>query len=251
MSFRFLHFVHRNFLVWRRLMVSALIGHLADPLIYLVGLGFGLGMLIGDVGGMPYLHFLASGMVCLSTMNTASFEGLWSAFTRLTVQRTWEGILHAPMTIGDVVVGEWVWAGLKSVLSGAAILLVMYALGIAKGLQPLAVLPVVLLVGLAFGGIALVVTALAKSYDFFTYYFTLLLTPMMFVSGVFFPLAQLPEAVRVVGWILPLAHGVDLARGLTVGAPMAHPWWSVGVLALYGVLGAALAVRLTRRRLTK
>ena len=138
-----MHVVHRNYLVWRKLLGSALVGHLADPLIWLVGLGFGLGSLLPSVGGLTYMEFLGSGMLCYSVMNSASFEGLWSAFTRLKVQRTWESILHAPMTVADIVIGEWVWAALKGTLSGTAILLVMTALGLVKSAAALWVLPVV------------------------------------------------------------------------------------------------------------
>ena len=100
--FRFLQVVHRNYLGWRQLLGSALVGHLVDPLLWLVGLGFGLGSLLPTVGGLTYLEFLGSGMLCYSVMNSASFEALYSAFTRLKHQRTWEGILHAPMTVTDV-----------------------------------------------------------------------------------------------------------------------------------------------------
>jgi lipooligosaccharide transport system permease protein len=251
MNGRCLHLVQRNFLVWRKLMLPSLIGNLADPLIYLVGLGFGLGALVGTIDGRPYVHFLAGGMLCYSTLNSASAEALYSAFSRLKVQRTWEGILHAPMTIADVVVGEWLWAGIKATLSGSAILIVMYALHIAHGAAPLAVLPVLLLVGLCFSGIALVVTTLARSYDLFTYYFTLLVVPMAFVSGVFYPLHQLPLAAQRIAWALPLAHAASLSRGITLGDPMPWPWLSALVLVLYGALGLALAARIARRRLTQ
>lgn len=248
---RCLHLVQRNFLVWRKLMASSMMGHLAEPLIYLVGLGYGVGALIGEVDGRPYVTFLAAGMVCYSTMNSASFEALYSAFARLQIQRTWEGILHAPLTSEDVVIGEWLWAGLKALFSGTAILLVMYLFGIVGGLAPLAVLPIALLVGLAFAGIALVMTALARSYDFFTYYFVLLVTPMTFLSGIYFPLRQLPEIAQQVAWCLPLAHAASLARGLTLGDPMPFPALSVGVLIVYGVAGVTLAAWLVRRRLSR
>jgi len=251
MSLRCLNLVRRNFLVWRKLMLPSLIGNLADPLIYLVGLGFGLGALVGQVDGRPYVTFLAGGLLCYSTLTSAAAEALYSAFSRLKVQRTWEGILHAPMTIADVVIGEWLWAGLKATLSGTAILLVMYLLGIVHGAGALLVLPVLFLVGLAFSGIALVVTSLAKSYDLFTYYFTLLVTPMGFVSGVFFPLHQLPAAAQQVAWFLPLAHAASLARGITLGDPMPMPLLSTLVLIAYGLLGLSLAAFFARRRLTK
>ena len=251
MNLRCLHLVERNFLVWRKLMLPSLIGNLADPLIYLLGLGFGLGALVGAIDGRPYVTFLAGGMLCYSTLNSASAEALYSAFSRLKVQRTWEGILQAPMTIADVVIGEWLWAGLKATLSGTAILIVMYLFGIVHGLQPLLVLPVLVLVGLAFAGIALVITTLAKSYDLFTYYFTLLITPMGFVSGVFYPLHQLPVVAQRIAWFLPLAHAASLARGITLGDPMPWPLLSAAVLCAYAAVGLCLAARIARRRLSK
>jgi lipooligosaccharide transport system permease protein len=245
------YLVQRNFLVWRKLMLPSMLGNLADPLIFLVGLGYGLGALVGTVDGRPYVTFLASGMLCQSTLSSATFEALYSAFSRLKVQRTWEGILHAPMTIGDVVIGEWLWAALKALLSGAAILLVMYAFGLIRSPRALAVLPLLLLVGLTFSGIALVFTALAKSYDFFTYYFTLVLTPMAFLSGVYFPLHQLPLLLQRIAWCLPLAHAASLARSIVLGEPAPWPWLSLAVLLAYGGIGIVLATRLAQRRLTK
>ncbi len=248
---RFLHVVYRNYLVWRQLLGSALVGHLADPLLWLVGFGFGIGSLLPTVGGLTYLEFLGSGMLCYSVMNSASFEALYSAFTRLKIQRTWEGILHAPMTVTDVVVGEWLWAALKGALSGAAILLVMAALGLIKSFTALWVLPLVLLVGMAFSSIALIVTALAKSYDLFTYYFSLAVMPMMLISGVFFPAEQLPAAVRIAGQLLPLSHATAVARGLAVGAPLDNVLLHLVVIALYAVIALAIANSLIKKRLTK
>jgi len=246
---RFRHVVYRNFRVWRKLLAASLVGNLIDPLFWLVGLGFGLGSLLPTVGGMRYLEFLGSGMICYGVMYSTSFEALWSAFTRLKQQRTWEGILHAPMTVTDIVVGEWVWAALKGVLSGVAILAVMAALGLVRTPMALWALPVMLLTGLAFAGIALVITALAKSYDHFVFYFTLFITPMMLVSGVFFPTQQLPRAVQLVAQLLPLSHATQLARGLVLGRPIENAAVHVAVLVLIAVTGVVLARRLTAKRL--
>lgn len=246
---RFRHVVYRNFRVWRKLLAASLVGNLIDPLFWLVGLGFGLGSLLPTVGGMRYLEFLGSGMICYGVMYSTSFEALWSAFTRLKQQRTWEGILHAPMTVTDIVVGEWVWAALKGMLSGVAILAVMAALGLVRTPMALWALPVMLLTGLAFAGIALVITALAKSYDHFVFYFTLFITPMMLVSGVFFPTQQLPRAVQLVAQLLPLSHATQLARGLVLGRPIENAAGHVAVLVLIAVTGVVLARRLTAKRL--
>ena len=86
----------RNLLVWRKLAIASVLGNIADPLLYMLALGYGIGSLIGDVGGMSYIAFIGTGMVCQSAMFTASFEGMYSAFSRMHVQRTWEGIINAP-----------------------------------------------------------------------------------------------------------------------------------------------------------
>lgn len=248
-SLRFRHVVYRNYRVWRKLLVASVVGHLLDPLFWLVGLGFGLGSLLPSVGGMPYLEFLGSGMVCYGVMNSASFEALYSAFARLKQQRTWEGILHAPMTVTDIVAGEWVWAALKGMLSGVAILAVMAALGLVHGPGALWVLPVMLLTGLAFAGIALVVTAIAGSFDHFIYYFTLFITPMMMVSGVFFPTSQLPPAVQAVAQVLPLSHATQLVRGIVLGRPVEGVFVHLAALALFALIGIVVARALVARRL--
>src|ERR1700761_6575913 len=140
----------------------------------------------------------------------ASFEAMYSGFSRMHVQRTWEAIMHTPLTLGDIVLGEIVWAASKSVLSGVAIMIVAGALGYASFPSMLIALPVIVLTGLAFASTAMVITALAPSYDFFMFYQTLALTPMLLLSGVFFPLSQLPVAAQVAAQALPLAHAVAL-----------------------------------------
>ena len=248
---RFLYYVERNFRVWRKLLAASIVANLADPLIYLVGLGFGIGTLVGDVDGEPYVTFLAGGMICYSTLNSATAEALYSGFSRLKMQRTWEAVLHAPMTVADVVLGEWVWAAIKALLSGCAILLILYLLGIVHGLRPVVVLPLLFLLGLSVGGVALVMTTLARNYDFFTYYFTLLLTPMGFLSGVFFPLHNLPGWLQDVAWLLPLAHATSLSRQILFGGPVTHLVQGCAVLAAYGIVGVVVATKLAERRLTR
>ena len=250
----------RNLLVWRKLAIPSLVGNIAEPLIWLVAFGYGMGALVGSVrvplaGGeaqtVPYLVFLASGSICMSAMNAATFEALYSAFSRMHVQKTWDGILNAPVTLDDIVLAEMLWAAFKALFTASAILAVMLALGISHT-PKLALAWVVLgLTGMVFASLALIFNALAKGYDFFTYYFTLFLTPMMFLSGVFFPREQWPGWVQAVGDALPLTHAVALVRPMFLDRWPDHPWLHLGVLLAYGGAAFWVALALTRRRFAR
>jgi len=239
----------RNFLVWRKLATESVAGNILEPLFYLVGFGFGFGAMLPEVEGVRYIAYLAGGTICYSTMMSASFEALYSGFSRMHVQRTWEGILNAPVTLEDVVFAEWVWAASKSFLSGIAVLLVAVALGLAQSWTMVFIIPLAFLIGLTFSGLGLVMTALAKSYDFFTYWFTLVLTPMMLLSGVFYPIEKMPPWLRAIASSLPLEHAVELGRPLLLGRWPHDVVLHVGVLAAYAIAGYWIAMLLFRRRL--
>jgi lipooligosaccharide transport system permease protein len=247
-SMRFLPVYRRNLLVWRKLAVVSVIGNIADPLIILVAFGYGLGRLLQQVDGVPYILFLAAGSMCMSTMMAASFESLYSAFSRMHVQRTWDSLLNAPLELDDIVIAEWLWAATKSVLSGVAIVTVVWLLDISREPTLVLALPVVALTGLVFGAIGLCVNALARGYDFFTYYFTLVLTPMIFLSGVYYPVAQLPDWLAAIAGALPLAAAVELARPLVLGRLPDAPLVPLLVLLAYAGGALYLAMILTRRR---
>jgi lipooligosaccharide transport system permease protein len=203
-----------------------------------------------QLGGtkVPYILFLASGSICMSAMNAASFEALYSAFSRMHVQKTWDGIMNAPVNLDNVVMAEMLWAGFKAMFTVTAILGVMLALDISHSPKLLAAWPVLLCAGITFSCIALIFNALAKGYDFFTYYFTLFLTPMMFLSGVFFPRDQLPAPVLAVSDWLPLTAAVELVRPMFMDHWPAQPWRNAAVLLAYTVVAFWVALALTRKR---
>lgn len=240
----------RNYLVWKKLASESVLGNIVEPLFYLAGFGIGFGALVPEVEGVRYIAFLAGGTVCYSTMMAASFEALYSGFARMHVQRTWEGILNAPVSLEDVVFAEWIWAASKSFLSGAAVLVVAAALGLAESWMVILILPLAFLIGLTFAGLGLVMTAMARSYDFFLYWFTLALTPMTLLCGVFYPLSTMPGWLQAVANTLPLTHAIDLGRPLLLGRWPEAPLLNIAVLLAYGVAGFAVALRLFRRRLT-
>ncbi len=247
-SVRFWPVVMRNWLVWRKLAVPSVLGNIAEPLITLVAFGYGLGSMVGRIDGRPYIEFLASGSIVVSAALAATFEALYSAYSRMQVQKTWESIMNAPIALDDIVFAEMMWAALKALFSVAAIMAVIFALGISRQPTMLLALPVLGFVGVTFASVALVFNALAKGYDFFTYYFTLVITPMTFLSGVYFPIEQMPGWLQAVAVWLPLTAAVELVRPLVLGGFPQDVWRPFALLAAYAGAGYYAALVLTRRR---
>jgi lipooligosaccharide transport system permease protein len=249
----------RNLLVWRKLAIPSLVGNIAEPMMWLVAFGYGMGALVGQITvqtpqgplAVSYMLFLASGYMCMSAMQSASFEALYSAFSRMHVQKTWDGIMNAPVGLDDIVFAEMVWAAFKSLFTVSTIMLAMLLFGISNSPKLLVALPLLFFVGITFSCMALVFTAIAKGYDFFTYYFTLFLTPVMFLSGVFFPLEQLPTLARVAAQWLPLSNAVALVRPLFMDQWPQDALHHVLVLAAYASVSFWIALALTRKRFSK
>ena len=239
----------RNFLVRRRLFWPALVMNFGEPALYLLGLGLGLGHFIGEMQGVSYLAFLASGILASSAMNTASFEGMYSVYTRMGPQKTYDAMLATPLRVQDIVLGEMLWCAAKAAFSASGIFIVALALGLIPHAAALWVLPAAILTGLAFAGPAIVMSAIARNYDFFNYYVVLVLTPMLLMSGVFYPLDSLPAGLRPWIDLLPLPHAVELMRGLMLDLALLRPWTNILVLSLYAFFGFYLASWWVRRRL--
>jgi lipooligosaccharide transport system permease protein len=248
-SLRFIPVWRRNLRVWRKLLIPSLFGNFGEPLLYLFVFGYGFGRLVGEVERMPYMEFLASGIVCSSVMFTASFEALYSAFTRMHEQQTWSIMLNAPLNVDDIVLGEIAFAATKAAFSGCAIWIVAVLAGFVGGWSALWVLPLVVVIGFCFAALAMIVTAIAPGYDFFLYYFTLVLTPMLLLSGVFFPLAELPPLIAAAAQALPLAHAVALVRPLMTGQVPADALGHLAVVLLYAGAAWTCATPRLRRRL--
>lgn len=242
----------RDLKVWTKYCWASLISNLGEPILYIVAIGYGLGRFITEMDGMPYLTFLAPAVLASSVMNSASFETTFSSYTRMTVQKTFDGILVTPLSVQEVIAGEILWAATKALITAVAILLVLGAAGlITSPWYALMVLPVMLIFGVLFAAMGMVVTSMANSYDFFAYYFTLVLGPMFFFSGTFFPLRLLPGWAIRVSWFLPLTHCVRLSRSILRGDFYAGMAWDVAWLCLAAIAAFSLAVLRMSRRLVK
>ena len=246
-----IHVWRRNLLVWRKLLVPSLLLNFGEPFLYLLGLGLGLGRFVGELGGLPYLTFLASGLIASSSMNTATFEGLFSVYTRMVPQQTYEGMLATPLEVDDIVAGEMLWCATKGLFSSSAILLVSFLLGAITHWQALLCIPLFFLTGLCFAGPAILVASFSRSYDFFNYYVTLVLTPMFIFCGVFYPVTSLPDFAQSLVQVLPLSHAIAVIRPLATGQEPTQVIAHLSVLLAFALVSFYWATVLVRRRLVQ
>jgi lipooligosaccharide transport system permease protein len=251
LSLRLVPVWRRNFLVWQRLFFERLLTNVIEPLITIVAFGYGLGSLLPQVDGVSYLQFLASGAIAMSVIFSAKFESLWGAFSRMHAQKTWDAILHTPLAVDDILAGEIFWAASKATFTAFCMLVMIWVLGIAREPLSLLVLPACFFIALVFSAMALIVNAIAKTYDLLSNYFTVVVMPLVFLSGVYFPLAQLPDWLRGIAQWLPVTAAVDLVRPLALGRAPQHLLRDVALLAAFGAMCYYIALVLTRRRLLK
>jgi len=240
---------YRDAKVWTKFYKASILGNLGEPLLYLLAMGWGLGRMVGTVDGIPYIEFLAPGLVCSTAMYAATFECTFGSFTRMTRQNTYDAILATPVSLEDIIAGEILWGATKGLLSGAAMLLVMALFGLVTSIWSALSLGLVFLIGLLFSSLSMIVTARAPSYDFFSYYFTLAIAPMFLFSGIFFPVENLPHWAQTFAWFLPLTHGVSASRALFAG----NVGWVIAadLLWLFAFFAVSffIAVRSIRKRL--
>ncbi len=244
-------FWQRNAFIFRRIFPESIAVNFLEPVIYLLAMGFGIGAYLSTVGELPYLVFVATGLVTTSAMFGATFECTYNAYVQMYYEKAYDGVITTPIGVEDVVVGEIFWGATRSVLYGTIFLIVITLFGTVR--SPLALLmPVLFAVsGLMFSVIAMTFTAVNPSIDYFTFYFALFITPMFMFSGVFFPLDALPGWVSSLAWLTPLSHVVTLSRALALGTLEArHAWDLVWMLVVTAALFPA-PIALMRRRLIK
>ncbi|MBI2855353.1 MAG: ABC transporter permease [Chloroflexi bacterium] len=241
----------RNRDVFLRLWKTEVGGMIAEPVVMLTALGFGLGAYVESIEGKSYAQFVAPGIIASYAMFHAVFECTFSTYLRMETHKIFDGIIVTPVNVEDLVMGEAAWGATRSVLTASAILAFSYVLGLVSSPWALLVVPLSFVVGLAFASIALTVTAIVPYINSLNNFFTLFITPMWFFSGVFFPLAELPPSVATVAWFLPLTAAVRLMRGLAFGE---LDWAVLGsflILCGFSILFLFLALYTMRRRLIK
>jgi lipooligosaccharide transport system permease protein len=242
----------RQYLVWRKMIWSSLATNVINPLLFLFAFGFGLGAVLDDLGGMTDLAFVVPGMMAYSALFAASCETSIGSYARFNMQRTWDAVLATPVSLAELLLGELFWAASKAMLSAVCVLLVGVVWGGVGSLGgALLSLPLIFVASLGFAACGLAATAYAKSWEFFSYYFTFWITPMFMFSGVFFSVDRFPAVIQPIAWILPMTHLIQLVRPLTAGTGLdpAAALLHLSYLVVLPVVAFVLAHRRLRQRM--
>ena len=240
---------YRHVRVYVRNIISNGLPPFLEPLIFLAGIGLGLGSYIASMEGVSFIKYLASGLLVTASMFTAAFECSFGTFIRLEFDKVYDGMLGAPITVNNLLIGEILWAGTKGLFFSFAVLLVVSAFGILPLFKSLATPLIGFFTGTMFAGLSLFVTSFVKNINHFNFYFTGFISPLFFFSGVVFPIEKLPGWLQPFAEALPLTHSVRLVRALSFNTWEKANIFDALYLVVFSIVMGALAVLRLKKRL--
>ncbi len=241
----------RNAAMYRRTWMWNILPNFFEPVLYLVSIGIGVGAYIHEIRGMPYVEFIAPGLLCVAAMNGASFEVTYNIYVRMNFEKAYDAMLTTPIEPDDVLVGEVLWAITRACIYGGCFLVVLLAAGLAPLPGALVAATAIPLTGLLFAAIGVSFSLRVPTIDQFSFYFTLFLTPLFLFSDIFFPLEErLAGPWLQVAEVLPLLHPVRIARSAFAGDWSPILLWDLAYIVGLSTLLLSSASRAVRSRLT-
>lgn len=247
-SYRAGHVFFRNLMSYKRFVAPTFVASLIQPLFYLVTFGIGMGAYMGAFGGQSYLQFLVPGVLVSTVMMASSFESLYGAFIKMVHERLYDSLIATPVSAEDAVTGDILWGSFRGLVSGALMMGVAFIMGVfpSSVFGGLLLVFFMVFLGVLFGSLAMIVVSYAPNFDFFNYYTELVITPMLFFSGVFFPLDHFPAWMKTLAQFLPLTHAVALSRAMYSGRY--HAGLIFNALVLVGLTAAAFTIGVLRMK---
>jgi lipooligosaccharide transport system permease protein len=220
-----------------------------QPTIYLLAFGFGFGSLVSQIDGYDYVDFVATGTVATGVLFASVFPAMFGVFVKYQFQRTYDAILAAPVDVEELATAETLWIAARAGVYGSVPILV----GIVFGLDPawgMLTIPFIgFLAGFGWGACGVLIAAIVKSIDGFSYVSAAILTPLFLVAGTFFPLTQLPEWAQVLGAFNPLYHCVQLVRDASFGWSWPADLGHLAVLVGFAIVMWRLSIWRLEKRL--
>jgi lipooligosaccharide transport system permease protein len=253
-SWRARFLIERNVYVYRRTYMTLVSGFF-EPLFYLLAMGFGLGVLVGQVPGpdgqpLPYTTFIAPALLAASAMNGALYDSTFNVFFKLNYEKVYNAVLATPLGVGDVALGEILWALIRGQLYAVGFMIVVLVLGLVPSAWGLLAVPASALLGFAAAGLGMAATSFMKTWQDLDLV-QLVVLPVFLFSGTFFPLSVYPEPFRTIVQFSPLYRGTDLIRRLTTGALNPVMLVDAGYLVLLAVVGLMIVSRRLDKLLLK
>ena len=230
---------------WRATTFSSTV----EPTIYLLAFGFGFGSLVSKVAGLDYVQFVGTGTVATAVLFSSVFPAMFGTFVKYTFQRTYDAILAAPVDTEELVTAEGLWIATRSGTYGCVPLLVAMVFGLDPSWGMLTVPFIAFLSGLGWAFAGILIAALMKSIENFSYVTSIVITPLMLVAGTFFPISGLPEWARIAANVNPLYHCVQLVRHAVFGFEGWVDLFHVGVTAAFALIMWRLSIRYMQKKL--
>ena len=252
LSYRIWKVWTRNKDVFMKTYKTNFIPSLLEPILYLLALGFGLGGFIQSINGQPYAQFIAPALVAVSMMYSSFYECTYASFVRMYFQKTFDAIIATPVNIEEVITGEILWGATKSLINSSIVLLVVFVFGLLTSPLFLLIPIISFIIGLLFSSIAMCFTAILPNIEAFNYPGFLYITPMFLLSGTFFPLTSLPEALQIIAQILfPLSNATIITRSLAFGNIQLSFFLNLLWVLILTPIFFILSINLMKKRLIK
>jgi lipooligosaccharide transport system permease protein len=220
---------------------------LVEPTVIFGAIGFGVGSYINNVAGVSYIDFFFPALLCSTAMIVSFFESTYGNFSKLTYQQTYVTMILSPIEPSQIVAGEILWAATKGTLSSIGVALVALPLGVLESWRIFPAFFVIFISAFLFGSLGMLVTSMVKNYDSIIYPTSGLIVPMSMLSGTYFPIDQLPVALRFLVYGFPLTHSVALVRALVLNK---MEWYQLSHLATL-ILFAVVFFQLANKRIFK
>ena len=239
----------RNVVVHLRLWKLNLVAPIIEPVISVLGFGWGIGALVaGKVTGISYLTFAGAGLLGITVLMRAMFETTYAAYFRMVYQSTYDAILATPVDAESLALAEILWAITHGLFDTLIIMTVLIVFGAAT--SPWAILaPLPLLTGATFmAGLSLGITAHVHDIDAFNVYMAVFFSTM-YVSGAFFPLDVLPMWLQIPARVLPMTEAIDLTRAFLTGRFLIRHAYEAAYLLISALVACEWAMRSLRRRM--
>jgi lipooligosaccharide transport system permease protein len=238
----------REVINFRSFWRSSTFSSTVEPTIYLLAFGFGFGSLVSKVNGLDYVQFVGTGTVATAVLFASVFPGMFGTFVKYQFQHTYDAILAAPVDTEELVSGEALWIAARAGTYGCVPMLVAMVFGLDPSWGMFAVPPIAFISGFGWACFGILVAAVMKSIDNFSYVTSTVITPLFLVAGTFFPISGLPEWAQIAANFNPLYHCVQLVRDAVFGFKTVD-LWHLSFLVAFGLIMWRLAISRMERKL--